>query len=248
MNAAQQKEYWHKFSRFQQRYELIYTPRFNTVLKEQIQQYISHGTLMAIHSAPIYKQLLSLYTTVSPIYAASATVQIRSMKARAPIGFNERIVELMKRYYGIDLLNTANGITQTTKDVIQRVLTEASVQGWSFSEIVKRLQSPDLTAARARLIARTETVSAANAASNIAARDTGLVMDKIWIAAKDNRVRPDHALVDGTTIPMDQKFIVGGMPMSFPGDVNGGAKEVCNCRCTHAFIPKRDVNGRLIRV
>jgi len=157
----------------------------------------------------------------------------------------------MKIYYGIDFLNMSDEITQTTKDVIQAVLNDAALEGFGFDEVVRRLASTELTRYRARLIARTETTGAANAAGNIAAIKTGLVYDKIWIAAKDNRTRRTHKLhtgVDGTIVGMHEKFIVGGMPMDFPGDKNGGAAQVCNCRCACGQIPKRDSNGRLIRI
>lgn len=248
MNAAEQTIHWHKFNRFQQRYEQIFAPKFNKALKEQIKQYTDHGTLIAVHSTPVYKVLHELYTTVSPIYAASSTVQIRNTKSRAPIGFNERIVQLMHKLFGIDLLNKAEQITQTTKEVIERVLKKGASEGLSFSQMVSELQSTDLTASRARLIARTETLSASNAAANIAARDTGLDMNKVWISAKDKRVRIDHQQVDGSIIGMDDKFYVGATLMKFPGDPAGGASEVCNCRCTVGFIPKRDANDRLIRL
>ena len=145
----------------------------------------------------------------------------------------------MRKYYGIDLLNVAEGLTQTTKDQIQAVLSEAAEKGWSFDEIVSRLQVPELTSVRARLIARTETVSAANGAATINAKETGLQLNKIWIAAIDSRTRPDHLIVNGQIIGVDDYFIVGGYKMSQPGDRTHGAdsSEICNCRCTVAFIP-----------
>jgi len=251
MTNEEQNIFWHKWHKFQQRYERYFAPKYNKALKEQINQYIESGTLMAVNSEPIYKVTFELYTTVSPIWAASATVDLRRQKARAPMGFSQYIIDQMRIYYGIDFLNMSDNITQTTKDQIQAVLNDAAETGISFDEIVRLLHSPELTRYRARLIARTETVGAANAASNIAAIRTGLVYDKIWIAAKDNRTRRTHKLhtgVDGNIVGMNEKFIVGGMPMDFPGDKNGGPAQVCNCRCAVAQIPKRDSNGRLIRI
>ena len=248
MTQEEQTAYWYKFHRFQIRYENIFTPKFKAALKKQVQQYIDKGTLLAIDSSPIYEVLYELYFTIPAIWAASSTVEIRRLKARMPMGFSQRIIDLMKAYYGIDLLNDAEGITETTRELIQRVLSEAVSEAFGFDEIVKRISSPELLAKRARLIARTETVAAANAASNIAARDSGLIMDKIWISARDNRTRPHHVQVNQQVVAMDDFFTVGEKKMQFPGDKNGGAAEVCNCRCTHAFIPRRDANGRLMRI
>ena len=182
---------------------------------------------MAVHSAGIYKVLHSLYMDAAYIWAHRATVNLR--KERLTMGFSQRIIDLMKTYYGIDLLNLADDITQTTKDVIQSVLTQAALEGFGFDEVVRRLQSPELTVKRARLIARTETVAASNAASNVAAQDSGLQMRKIWISARDHRVRLHHAEVNQHVVDMNQTFTVGFTQMKFPGDKAGGAAECCNC-------------------
>jgi uncharacterized protein with gpF-like domain len=245
MTNEEQNIHWLKFHRFQQRYERIYTPKVNKALQEQHEQFIENGTLMAVTITPIYKVLLSIYTDIPHIWAHRATTNLR--KERLTMGFSERIIQLMKEYFGIDLLNLADDITQTTKDVIQQVLSDAAEQGFGFDEIVNRLRSTELTAKRSRLIARTETVASANAATSLAAKDSGLIMDKIWISAKDHRTRLHHREVDGHTVGQNDTFTVGFTQMQFPGDKAGGAAECCNCRCSHAFIPKRDANGRLIR-
>lgn len=246
MTNDEQNIHWLKFSRFQIRYENIYTPQVQKALQAQIKQFTDNGTLMAVDPTPLYKVLHSIYTDVPHIWAHRATTNLR--KERLTMGFSERIIELMKQYFGIDLLNLADDLTQTTKDVIQRVLSEAAVKGWAFDEIVRRLHLPELTAKRARVIARTEVVAAANSASNIAALDTGLKMDKIWISARDNRVRLHHAEVNQHIVAMNDTFTVGFTQMKFPGDKAGGPNEVINCRCAVAFIPKRDERGRLIKV
>lgn len=247
MTNAEQTTHWLKFHRFQQRQENIFTPKFNKALREQVKEFTETGSLFFISPAPVYKALHELYFTVPAIWAARSTLEIRRLKERMPMGFSQRIVDLMKEYYGIDLLNLADDITQTTKDVIQRILSQGAQDGLSFDEMVKQMLAIDFNAKRARTIARTETVAAANAASNIAARDTGLVMDKIWISARDNRVRPHHRQVNQSIVGMNETFTVGDSKMQFPGDKQGGADECINCRCSHAFIPRRDSRGRLIR-
>lgn len=243
MTPTQQRDISLRFRRFVLRYEPIHARIVQAALREQIAQYTSTGTLMAVNSTPIYPVLVNIYKTSAKIWGHQSALQVRRHKGMAPLGFSERIVELMRQYYGIDLLNVAEGLTETTKRVIQGVLDEAALLGWSFNEIVKKLEAPELTRARARLIARTETVSAANGAAVINAKETaaktGLVLNKIWIAARDNRTRPDHKEVDGQIVGIDDMFIVGGFAMSQPGDRRHGASaaEIVNCRCAVAFIP-----------
>ena len=59
---------------------------------------------------------------------------------------------------------------------------------------------------------------------------------KIWISARDNRVRPHHKEINQVIIPIGDKFNVGGQFMDHPGDKAGGANECCNCRCAVAGV------------
>lgn len=237
MTPSEQKDFWLKFHRFQMRYELMYTPRINKVLREQVQMYVQSGNITDVHSGRMYEVLLDLWTTTGAAWAYNTRSMLRTQKANGQMGFSERIVNFIRQYFEVDLLNDAENITRTTIRLIQEVLSDAALEGWSFDEIVRKLVAPDFTAKRARLIARTETVGAANAGSLLNANSTGLQLNKIWIAAKDNRTRQHHREVDQVTIPKDQKFKVGDSLMEYPGDKAGSAEEVCNCRCAIAFIP-----------
>lgn len=85
---------------------------------------------------------------------------------------------------------------------------------------------------RAKTIARTEghriqqmsTVDAQQAA-----KAKGADVLKQWDATLDGRTRESHRRVDGEIRELDEKFSNGLM---FPGDPNGSAAEVVNCRCT----------------
>ena len=62
-----------------------------------------------------------------------------------------------------------------------------------------------------------------------AAKAKGADVVKQWDAALDGRTRDSHRHVDGEIKELDEKFSNGLM---FPGDPNGAAAEVVNCRCT----------------
>lgn len=84
---------------------------------------------------------------------------------------------------------------------------------------------------RAKVIARTEghriqQTGAANAQA--AAKAKGADVLKQWDATLDARTRESHALVDGELRALEEPFSNGLM---FPGDPDGGASEVVNCRC-----------------
>lgn len=238
MNEEQKIQYWQRFNSFQRRHEELYLGKVHAVLKSQLEQFKENGTTAAITSESMYRVLLDLYIEVGRLWAHRSDVMRRTLKARQPMGFNEKIVAYMKAYFGIDLLNDAEGITQTTREGIQQILADAAEAGWSFDEIVKRItESHLISRQRARLISRTETVAAANAGAMVNAKDTGLELNKIWIATKDNRTRPHHRNVDGNVVGLNEDFTVGVTRMSQPGDKRGGADECVNCRCCVAFEP-----------
>jgi hypothetical protein len=257
MTNAEQNAYWRKWSRFQQKYEKAFIPKFTKALQIQVKAYIKTQDIMSIPSFPIYDVLVKLYKSCGPEWAKFAFTQ--GTKADGQMGFNEQIVALMKEYFGIDLLNDAELMTQYSREVISRVLSNSLTEGWSIQQIVNELlKSPEFNAMRARRIARTETVTAANGAAIIYAQQSGAKMSKIWIAVKDKRTRHDHSVVDGTIIPIDKPFNLhndklGLIQMMQPGartQANGlptPASEVVNCRCTVAFKAMRGADGRIIR-
>ncbi len=85
---------------------------------------------------------------------------------------------------------------------------------------------------RAKTITRTEghriQQTSARDAQQVA-KSKGADVVKQWDAALDGRTRDSHRMVDGEIRELDEKFSNGLM---FPGDPNGGAAEVVNCRCT----------------
>lgn len=257
MTKAEQNKYWKQWHRFQQKYEKLYEPKFKKALQIQVDAYIKYRDVMMIPTLPIYDILLKLYKQVGPSWVRETRMDMT--KATGQMGFNERIVELMRQYYGIDLLNDAQGMTDYTRQVIIKVLSKAAEEGWSFDQIVRELRTnSELNDMRARRIARTETVTSANQAAMLYAETSGNVMNKIWIAVKDSRTRHDHKIVDGKVLPIGDPFVLnslkeGPVQMMQPGvrqQPNGlavPASEVVNCRCTVAFRAVRDSGGRIVR-
>jgi len=60
------------------------------------------------------------------------------------------------------------------------------------------------------------------------AKEKGANVVKQWDATLDDRTRESHVACDGEIRELDEPFSNGLM---FPGDPNGGAAEVINCRC-----------------
>lgn len=120
------------------------------------------------------------------------------------------------------------------KRVIQSVAVQGILQGESIEKLSRRLAEAvgiknDHNAIR---YARTVITSAQNGGRIDAfqrAADLGIKLKKMWIATMDERTRHSHAVLDGVSIPIDEKFPNG---LDFPADPAGDAEEVYNCRCT----------------
>lgn len=266
MNQQQKLEYWQTFNNFQQSREKKYAPAISRILTEQkkefIQQFKEQGYITKLNALPLRRLITDLYFDAAITFGAKvltaikrASVEQKSLevKRRMPIGFNARMQFLIEQYFGLDFLNMSEDITQTTKDILTKVLIQAQADGLGFDDIVRQLESTELSKKRARLIARTETVSAANSGAMLSAKESGIMVQKIWIATRDARTRHDHRMVETGAIGIDEYFNVGGYQMAQPGDRGGKdgrlkvpAKEICNCRCTVAFQPVRDSAGRTI--
>jgi uncharacterized protein with gpF-like domain len=157
---------------------------------------------------------------------------------------------------GLDKLT--GGITTTTKDDMRKILTKGMQEGWGITQMMNELEKLGINAYRAELIARTETTRAANQGALLGAVSTGLMTVKEWISINDDRTRRiprdkfDHLHMDGKQVPTDSPFTVPGMGsidiMEYPGDPNGSAGNVCNCRCTVGFEVVRDSQDRPVEI
>lgn len=152
----------------------------------------------------------------------------------------------MERFIGKWALAKARAITQTTRQVVQDLILTGVNAGLGTRDIARSIRG-QLTGIgrlnptqRADVISRTETHSAANFAQVEAVRALDLPrVEREWLAVEDARTRETHAAADGQRVGMDEPFIVGGARLMYPGDPNGPAEEVINCRCvTAALVPE----------
>jgi flagellar biosynthesis/type III secretory pathway protein FliH len=135
-------------------------------------------------------------------------------------------------------------ITDTTKKEIKQQIQEGFEEGDSTVEIARRIrkQYEDFTFRRAMLIARTEVVAASNAGSHFAAEQTGLDYERVWLSSRDERVRDDHADMDGQRRGKNEPFEApDGSLLMFPGDTSLGAaaSQTVMCRCTEIYEVRR---------
>ena len=170
----------------------------------------------------------------------------------------QRWAIVIKMFLEQGLTQLVNGITSTTKETIRKILIQGMQEGWSINQMMKEIEKSGINVYRAELIARTETTRAANQGAMLGAISTGLQTMKEWISITDDRTRRiprndyDHLHMDGKNVPVDEPFTVPGLRtidiMEFPGDPNGSAGNVCNCRCTVGFEVVRDSNDKPVQI
>lgn len=120
------------------------------------------------------------------------------------------------------------------KQNFQSAITQGILQGEDVRKIAKRVALGTTKKDRNAAIrnARTATTNAENAGRSDSykrAEKMGIKLKQVWLAALDGRTRDSHRKLDGEKIPVGGKFSNG---LRFPGDPQGAAHEVWNCRCT----------------
>lgn len=116
-------------------------------------------------------------------------------------------------------------------------IKDALVEGVSLGEGVEKLQRrirekyDQLTPSTARKVARTETIRAANAATEDGFKESNVVTGKQWFTALDERVDDECAALDGKIVELDGDFsTLDDVPKIYE---NVGYPPLHpNCRCT----------------
>lgn len=140
-------------------------------------------------------------------------------------------------------------LPETLYDTIAKELAAGVDAGETLTEIAYRLREmePTLTRYYAERIARTEVLGASNWGSVAAMKQLG-VEQKEWSSALDERTRRpantgvpggdspfDHWSAHNEVVSVDQFFWRTGERLYAPGDPDGSAGNIINCRC--AVIP-----------
>lgn len=130
-------------------------------------------------------------------------------------------------------------VNATTWAELQDSLSAGLKEGESIRDLQKRVESimQDRIMSSSETIARTETIGAANGGTLLAWDQSGLDLDKAWLAALDDRTRESHAEAHGQVVGLKENFSVGAGEGPAPGQI-GIAEEDINCRCTMTAIVK----------
>lgn len=252
-------------------YEALYNrlikkfrPKVEKALREGVKLFTvayeesQHVEPKIIPSSLVYKSLKQLHITAALNGAKLTAKEIRKSTKDNTERDNTWIwvVNEYLKLYGLQ--NLSIEITQTLRDNILRTIQKGVDQGWGVDKIVRELNNATFPKWMATRIVRTEINKAANTGAMVAATDSGILLDKKWISAQDNRTRRiprdkfDHLDMNGKQVGMDERFIVPSTSvveaLLYPGDPEASAGNVINCRCRVAFVPVRDEQGKPMRM
>ena len=263
-----------RFLRTHREQEKIYYPKFRAVLNRQFRraakQYEEQGffdpsTISTEDLEPIYRRLYTINTIreASREWRANVKPALNQVMRRKDIiddlaeflGFGREgnIIglwrQLLQEFLQVRILTRIRQVNQTTRERIASVIQDGINAGLAHRDIAAKIRdSGKVNRVRAMAISRTEVNTAMNQGKLLAVKSSDLLYNKGWSAHADSRTRPDHlAMLDSDMIPLEEDFIVGGEPMSYPGDPRGSAKNVINCRCSLVFRVRRDANGLPMR-
>lgn len=126
----------------------------------------------------------------------------------------------------------SNAIVESVSDAVATGLAQSETIDMIRNRIDEVYAFANET--RSTNIATTEMLGSAHAGSFQTASDLGATK-KMWITARDNRVRETHTKMEGVEVAINNSFSVGDANMQFPGDPSGPPEEICRCRCDCAF-------------
>lgn len=150
---------------------------------------------------------------------------------------DENVTKWLKTYCTDNITN----VVETTKVMIKEELIAGEQLGEGIPQLAQRLKGKmeNMTEYRARTIARTEVIGASNQGKLFGMTASKVVEYKEWLTGIDGRERDWHREVNGQRVKIDEPFLVHNEHMTGPGDPNGGADNVINCRCTILpYFPK----------
>jgi SPP1 gp7 family putative phage head morphogenesis protein len=116
---------------------------------------------------------------------------------------------------------------------VTSAVTQAVLQGQTAPQLAASIAGIAAMDERAAMKAARTAITSAHSLGKLKgyerAAGMGIDVKKQWLAALDSRTRGSHRHLDGEVVKLDAGFSNG---LKYPGDPDGPASEVYNCRCT----------------
>ncbi len=243
-------QYWIKFERSRRSLEGWTTKQFKEALRKSAEPILEASLPdmknRELDPEPMKEAFVRVYQRVGREFANVIYKNLTRKKNEVLFTSWDQHMENFALTRSLDRITNINLVSIQR---IRKVINQGIQEEKGSDEIARMIRaSYPMSTRRAQTIARTEVISASNEGAVLGANSTGLDYKKEWIAAIDSRTRSfdkgdrfDHIEMDGVTVEKNEPFMTPGVngreALDYPGDPNGSAGNVINCRCTVAFIP-----------
>lgn len=239
------------------RFAPIFTEHFRSVITDMLATFEEQHTLSPI--TPETTQ--GIITTLHALWSKQAEDMLNLMAAEFEKGFTElenkanreaEITRIVTNYATRFGARRAGQIVRTNAEQVDGLVRGGMARGDAAATVINDLlrRAGDISSIRAALVSRTEAHAMSQFASQQLAERSQIPLTKIWNTEGDERVRDfglsgrvsefNHRVMEGFEVPLMGMFKIpttkGGFEMlTYPGDPNGSAGNVINCRCIQTY-------------
>ena len=186
---------------------------------------------------------INLLKIIKQNYEETIDKIITIMQGSVTKNFDGEIERFIQEWVGVHSLSRVQLMVNTTlRENLQSIINQAVSEGLGQQETAVLIDNTfrnSLGPVRSARIARTETHAVANAANLKSVEAMGVQdsLKKRWTPISDARTRDTHLMMlKKEPIAINDYFNVAGSMMMHPGDPNGPASEVVNCRCVLTYV------------
>ena len=252
---------WRKIESKRRYFERKYEIRFSKVLREQLskvieylkseRQYYDIEDIIdsLIEPDVVQNEMIDLYKTVGYDFIKLTPSLVKADNLAERSFWESELERLVMTEAGSRIVS----ITATNRDniirLVRKYLDEGIQNGLGIEDITRNLlnnltrEVNSFTRIQARRIAQTEVIGASNRATWEAAKRLEVPVMKHWLIAPLGIAKTERHTIPGAVDQyikqMNEPFYVDGgsgpAPMMHPGDPQGGAENVINCRCAMSF-------------
>ena len=252
---------WH--NGYERTARIIFQRTFKEIAKDIPFDRMSVGTYKSylqthVSKEKIFDSYVKVYSEVGTKHGKRVGVQINKQINQKNFNVDGFLNEFQKTLINFLVTNEGSRITTVRQSYIQfltQIMTKGIADGKTISiiatDMTRLIKSRNFYRWQALRIARTETTAASNYAATVSSSVSGVLMDKVWISALDERTRQgkfNHLEMNQKRVPLDKAFNVSGEKLMFPGDPKGSGGNVINCRCSVAQVVRRDSDGNIMRI
>ncbi|CAL7888339.1 phage minor head protein [Fusobacterium necrophorum subsp. funduliforme] len=226
-------------SRNKKRISKVFLEFEKKILKDNGEKY-DLKTIVSIDFEWLYKKLkdemeILYYYTFEETLKGFQNIYKKKLTEKVIKGIRD---SFLKKWNQQNAAKQATRMTNTTKKILNRIITNGQEAGISHKEMVSQIRNSvkAMSEQRASTIARTETSKSVNTTSFETSKRIGM-KEKCWIHVGGKKMyRQHHKELHGKWVKIDEKYkLKDGIEANYPHEENLPASEVVRCSCLVIF-------------